>query len=201
MPVELDIRGDVKQLTRHLNAVQRRVVPRVTVRALNETATKARQEATKAVAADVKLPATVIRKRFDAKGNLSGERVVLVRANKARLKATIEVSLRGILVSQARLTRGGNLVRVSGKQTSVGVKAAGGRLYKGAFYANVKGNQIVLKRFPNSRKTFAPRIGVRLKLLREFDQRLVSPAGIRLFRARFQRLLAFELQKLRARTP
>ena len=49
MTVTLDIRADINKLTRDLTVIQKRSVPKVTARALNETMVNARSQAIKEV--------------------------------------------------------------------------------------------------------------------------------------------------------
>ena len=163
-----------------------KVIPVATSRAINETLVTVRKDATEEVANELRLPKTVVRKRRGASGNVVGDRVRLKRARRTSLVGRAEVGLRGILVAE-----------VAGAQTKAGVKAKGGRLYRGAFKQTVRGRTgFVLKRITRARyPTFAPRIGVRRRLMSAFEKRITGGEGRRIFIQRYRRLMQREIRK------
>lgn len=189
----LDIRLDRRQITKHLNDTQRKVIPKVTVEALNDVAKLARSEGIKDVARRLRLPERIIRKRYDLEGNAKQDRIEYVRANQKNGGATIVVYHRGIPVFQ-----------VAKGQTKRGVRASSGRLYVGAFWMrgpNSRGKLLVLKRRPKDQlgpqggRFMLPKISVRKTLEQAFGLRTVGSVG----RERFNRAFTARLEAALAR--
>lgn len=188
MTVTLDIRADIKKLTRDLTVIQKRSVPKVTARAINETLVNARSQAIKEVSSDLRLAQKWVRYRHTIHGEKKGERAVLRKANAGNLVGTMNVYMRGIPVHY-----------IAGKQTKVGVKARGGRLYRSAFKAVSRktGAELVLKRRgAGTRKLMMPKIGVRTALNERIERYATSASGIATFRRRWERLLQHELNRI-----
>lgn len=186
--ISLSVKEDTRELERLFRRLERTVIPRVTSRALNEFAAYARTHGSRAVAQDLRLPLQLIRKRLDKNGNVKGDRILLTRATRNRLVATLTVYVRGIPVTQ-----------IAGAQTRRGVRAKGGRLYVGAFHTRLRetGQRVVLKRFPQAGRypTFLPRIGVKKDLEAQFERIITSPEGIAEYRRRWERLATLELER------
>lgn len=123
MTVTLDIRGDIKPVLRSLEQIERRHVPKATVRGINKASDVVVKGTASEVGKDLNLAAVRLKKRFDRRGDVKGKRFQVIKARGSRLAALLIVYLRGIPVRQ--------LTRV--RQTKRGVRAEGGRFYRGAF--------------------------------------------------------------------
>lgn len=194
--VKLNVQIDTKELERTLNKASRDVVPRVTMRALNETATAHRATGTKEIAKDLRIPIKNLRKRFDKAGQVKGERAEIQKATRSRLVANLSVYMRGIPVIQ--LVTAAQKVRAIGKPPKGGIRAAGGRQYKRGFIAEGTGQsvQVFVRRGKERYPLAVPKIGVRKRLTQEFDE-LILRGGRAEFRRRWQRLAAYELSRLK----
>lgn len=182
--INISVTADTKSLVRETKLIKAKIA-KTTARAINETLSWARSQASKEVATDLRLPQKIIKKRIDMHGKVKGDRATISRAHRNKPLATITVYTRGIPVGQ-----------VAGAQTKRGVKAKGGRMYVGAFRAVKKSNgqPLVLKRFPQAEnassktKTFTPKIGVHNKLRAAFAKRLEDGSATAEYRKRFSRL-------------
>ncbi len=188
MALSVNVSGDLKKLTRHLNATQKRVLPSVTIQSVNQVARDARKDSIKKVATDLRLPQKNIRKRFNARGEVKGDRVQYFKASRYNKSALLRVYHRGISVSQ-----------IAGAQTKRGLKAKGGRLYVGAFKLKSGRLQgLVFKRRGKKRlPVFLPRISVRAQLEDQFNRRMTGALARRNFLNIFQTKLRKRLAKLR----
>ncbi len=189
MPIEINVTGDVKRLQKDLRAI-RDAVPKITYRAINELATWARKETIDTTAKTLRLPRLTIAKT--TRRGVKRDRFRLTKAVRANATATLRVISEGIQVTDVAGAHTGRKPGQGG-----GVKAKGGRFYKGAFKAPAPGGKIrVWKRKGKARlPIFLPRIGTRDAMLRTFDRRINSGQGADVFRQRFQRLAALELAK------
>jgi len=185
--VSLSVRRISSNVESELKKVSKTAIPKSSARALNETAVNARSVTIKKVSADLKVPQKNIRKRFRADGTVRGDRIILRRAKRTNLTVSLDVGLRGILITE-----------IAGAQTKRGVKAKGGRLYAGAFKQTVRGRSgFVLKRRGKSRRPmFAPRLGVRERLVKSFNQQITSGPAIERYKRAYERLLRLELDKI-----
>jgi len=191
MAITLTVKGDTKKLVARLQATAKKAIIPATIAALNATATEARRESFRQSATRLQLPARKLSKRFRQDGSVAKDRAYLLRATRSRLEARIEVNLRGIQVHNIATSRTPTSAR---KYRGKGVKAAGGRLYKGAFIARVPraGANIALKRRKKDRKpTFIPRLGVRVELKRSFSRNTTGARG----RARYRKALRAQVRK------
>lgn len=187
----LSVKVDTRELERAFKKINKRI-PSVTARAINESATWARSRSEKETAAALSLPLKQIRKRFKITGEVKEDRTRLRKANRTRLTATLDIYVRGIPVGQiaAKPTKRQN--------RRPGVKAKGGRLYRGAFYApGASPHGYVFKR-RKSGQLMMPKIGVRRIIDNRFKKYLISFIGTAEFRKRWQRLALFELSKISA---
>ncbi len=187
--LEINVKADVAAARRELAAIRAKI-PSITARALNETAVWARKTTIDKTASDLRLP----RKNI-AKTTRRGEEVDrfrLVRANRARLESRLRVISAGIQVTDVAQAWIGRKPGAGG-----GVKARGGRFYRGAFKAPGPGGKVrVWKRRGKQRlPIFLPRIGTRKAMETAFDQLAGSEAARRVFLQRFDRLARFELRK------
>ena len=187
--ISINVKADVEKLSRDLSVIKS-AIPRITSRALNELAVWARKETINQTASDLRLPRNVI-----AKATRRGQKIDrfrLSRANKARLTATLNVLSEGIQVTEVA---GAWIGRKPGQ--GGGVKAKGGRFYKGAFKAPAPGGKVRVwkRKGPKRLPIFLPRIGTRDAMIRTFDRRVSSGQGVQVFRQRFERLANLELAK------
>lgn len=183
------IQFDTKELEKAFAEIGPRLAT-VTARAINETAVNAKAQAEKTVSLRKNIPLKLIRKRLDISGQIKEDRAIISKANKSRLYATIVVYMRGIPVFQ-----------LAGKPTKnqrkrPGVKAKGGRFYKSAFYTpGASPFGYVFKR-RSVGGLMMPKIGVRKALEAEYYALVTGPNGVRIFQQRWERLAAFELEKI-----
>lgn len=186
--MQVDVTADTKRLSRDLTAIKA-ALPRITARAINELAVWARSQTIKATAADLRLPQKVIRKT--TRRGAEVDRFRLVRAVRGIPVAKLRVRSSGIQVTDVA---GAWIGRKPGK--GGGVKAKGGRFYRGAFKAPVGGKLRVWKRRgPKRLPIFLPRIGTRDAMLRTFERHIMRGQGPQIFRQRFARLAQRELAK------
>ena len=187
MPVSVKV--DTKDLEKAFSKVKKNL-PRATARAINETANWSKSNAEKDTAAQLRIPQKLVKKRLDVKGGVKSDRTTVRKANKNRLSSTLDVYVRGIPVGQ-----------VANKPTKrqnrrPGVKAKGGRLYQGAFYApGAAPHGFVFKR-RRSGQLMMPKIGVRQTIDKRFMHYIVGNVGIAEYRRRWERLAKFELSKI-----
>ena len=185
----ISVKLDTRELERAFQQINKRL-PAVTARAINETATWVKTNGQKDTANELDVPLKLVRKRLKVSGEVKEDRTKIRRANRSRLSADIVVYVRGIPVGQiaAKPTKRQN--------RRPGVKARGGRLYRGAFYApGASPHGYVFKRRQSGR-LMMPKVGVRNVLNRYFELYVSGPAGISEFRRRWNRLAIFELSKI-----
>jgi len=189
MPVEINVVADTKAMARDLSRIKA-AIPRITSRAVNELATYARKKTIDETASTLDLPKRVVAKT--KRRSATVDRFRLFRATQAIAIARLQVSGDGIQVTDVA---GAHIGRKPGQ--GGGVKAKGGRFYKGAFKAKAPGGAVrVFKRRGAERKPlFVPRIGTRVAMLKTFEKHVNSGQGVRVFRKRFNRLAVFELAK------
>lgn len=164
----------MNQAARNFPQIRTRL-PTATRNVLNRMATLAERDAINQVASDVKLAPRFVRNRYDVSGRAKESRTRIRRASTASLSVTLDVYVRGLPVFQVAgmqiMTPGG------------GVKAQGRRFYKGAF----KSNGRVFKRRTDERlPLMMPKIGLRVRLRREFNRRLSGVEGRERFRAMYR---------------
>lgn len=189
--VSANVKFDDRALKSANKQIQR-AAKKSTARAINETLVNARSTSIKETAKAKKLPQKPIRSRLTRSGQKKGDRARLTRARQNKLSGGVTVYMRGIPVYQ-----------VSGAQTKRGVKAKGGRLYEGAFYPrNTRGPSryggLVFKRQGRARTPLMmPKIGVRQILDQKFTSKVAGREGQQVMRQRFNRLMQFNLNKVR----
>lgn len=190
MPVQIDVTSDAKLMARDLKRI-RAAIPKITSRAVNELATWARKETIRETAGKLRLPRKVIAKTT-RKGN-QVDRFALRRATANTPIATLTVISAGIQVSDVA---GAWIGRKPGQKG--GVKAKGGRFYRGTFKGKARGagTERVWKRTgPDRKPLMLPRIGTKKAMEAAFEAKVSGSKGTALFRERFQRLAAYELAK------
>jgi hypothetical protein len=117
MPVSMSVQSTIKQVTRNLSAIERKVIPKATVTALNKVGKEVTTVAVKTINARTGLQQKVIREFLDSFKASSRSWVFLLRARR----------------------RPFNLIRFGARQTKKGVSAnawEGRKVYKGAFIGN-----------------------------------------------------------------
>ena len=185
MALKIDVRGDVKAILRDLNAIQRRHVPRATVRALNRTMSWVRTQAKRKLAAHLQIQAGVASKQM--------------RITKAKL------GYRSALLSLN--TRPISAIRLKARETATGVRA-GRHAFPGAFIATgVGGHRHVFKRTGERRVMKAGRRQGKVAEVIDAVKIPVEPMGTALvgtivtersgarFVQEFQRDLAYRLRR------
>lgn len=185
----LSVKVDTRELENAFKEIHRKL-PTVTARAINETATWAKKNSEKETATALRLPLKLVRKRLNVKGDVKEDRTTLRRASRMQQSAVLTVYVRGIPVGQIA----GKPVKRQNKRP--GVKAKGGRLYRGAFYApGAAPHGYVFKR-RKSGQLMMPKIGVRQFLDEKFSAYAIGPKGQAEFRKRWNRLAVFEFEKI-----
>jgi len=192
MALTLDVRADVRQVEKMLGKLEGNTGRRTIARAINDTARSAQSRSIKEVAKDINLPRKFVAKRFNIRGEVKAERSRITKANVGRLTADLTVYMRGIPVFQVA-----NKAPPVGKQRKGGVKAKGGRFYKGAFYAPHWGTTKVFKRTsPKRYPVMLPKIGVRKRLDTKYKKYTIGPSGISTFRKNYERHISLVLRRL-----
>lgn len=187
MPISVSV--NTRELEAAFAEIKKRL-PTVTARAMNETAAWARKNAEKDAARELDLPLKLVRKRLTVDGEVKEDRAKIRKANRSNLTTTLDVYVRGIPVGQIALKP------TKRQNKRPGVKAKGGRLYRGAFYSpGAVPHGFVFKR-RRSGRLMVPKVGVREILNRFFELYLTGPAFIAEFRRRWNRLASFELEKI-----
>jgi hypothetical protein len=170
--LEFNFKGDLKEIERHMDKVQRRAVPKAATRALNKVIGNARTEAIKKIIKHASLTGKVIRPYMGIK-----------KATWGHLVAHLTVS---------KFTP--NLIRFKAIQTKQGVKATPWKkrkLHRGAFIANK--NKTVFKRVGKSRTPIVPVFGP--SLINEFKRDEVQTAiGIRTLE-QWRKVFDYEMQR------
>lgn len=187
--IEINVTGDVRTLSRDLKAIKG-AIPRITSRAINELAVYARKETIDTTAKELRLPRKVIAKT--QRRGVEVDRFRIAKATAANPVATMRVLSAGI---QVTAVAGAWVGRQAGQKG--GVKAKGGRFYRGAFKARAPGGRTVVfkRQGPERKPLFLPRIGTRDAMLRTFDAKVNSGQGATVFRQRFERLANLELAR------
>ena len=193
MTISVNVQGDMSKIIRHLNATTEKFIPQVATQAINAVAANARRAANKEAARELRLPLSIIRKRFDRNGNAKSDRTVFFKATRFKPVALIRVYNRGIAIHQIKTGKG---------QNSKGVRAKGGRLYKGAFVVKGGGRArgLVLKRRTDKRyPLFAPRLSVRRTLEDAYNRYLTGPQARVAFRREFNIRMRRRLERSKPR--
>ena len=189
MRLEIDVTNNLKSMERDLQKIKA-AIPRITSRAVNELAVYARS-----VSIDVNADTLNLPRKAIAKGTRRGIEVDRFKVVKKSTALIPVAKLLGVLAGiQVTNVAGAWIGRKPGQ--GGGVKAKGGRFYRGAFKGQARGGTVrVFKRRGNTRKLFLPRIGINKALLYTFDAKISNGQGVSIFRQRFNRLAAFELAK------
>jgi len=180
--IQLNVKVELNDAAKRFPTLARKI-PRLAANALNETAVYVRKEGITKVATELKLPRSIVGKRFSLSGEAKRDRITLRKATAGNLAAVLNTYVRGIPVSQ--------VAGVQLKRKGGGVKAKGGRFYEGAF----KAKGLVFKRQgPQRTPLMVPKIGVRELLDKEF-RGIFDRDGRRVFSERLRRRLQFEVSR------
>lgn len=183
MALTLKVKVEMNEAARLFPQIAKRL-PSLTRDAINRTATIAERESVQKVAADLKILIKFIRNRYDLQGNAKSKRIKVRRATTSRLTAELDVYMRGLPVTQVA---GAQIKRPGG-----GVKATGGRFYKGAFRAR---GQASKRRGPERTPLMLPKIGLRQRLRKEFDARVTGVQGMATFRREYNERISRALAR------
>jgi hypothetical protein len=194
MPISLNVKADIREVNRMLGQLKRGG-PTAIARALNDTARTAQSKAIKETAKGLHLARKYVAWRFDEEGRRKGDRSKITKATRTRLAVFLDVYMRGIPVFQIA-----NKAPTIGKQRRGGVKAKGGRFYKGAFYAPVGGGVKVFKRRTSRRyPVMLPTVGVRERLDKKYKTYTLGRMGRAEFRRNYERNMRAEIKRAEAR--
>lgn len=195
MAIGISVVGDVKEISRDLAAIKKSI-PRITGTSLNQLATWARSQVIAETAREMRLPKSVVSQTIRTKKGVSTPtpRFRLVRASTYKPIAELIAVSKGIQVTDIA---GAWVGRKPGQ--GGGVKAKGGRFYKGAFKAKAAGGTVrVWKRTGKERlPIFLPRVGINERLIRAFNTRVAGLSGTAEFRRLFKAAADRELAKLK----
>ena len=185
---ELDIKSDIHKLTKHLDDIQRKVIPRVTVRTLNKTGTTVNKLAVKAVRDETKLPA----KRIKAK-------LQMVKARRGQYIWSLK-GLRGTTNIIEWVPASKRVPGAYRKKLGVSSRAWGkSKVYPGAFVSKGTNSGKMLVFIKDSRKASGIRSmhgpSVRQAFIRALEG--LKPVASRRFNVIFERELNYELSKLK----
>lgn len=184
--IDVDIRGDVKELTRMLKDVQRNIVPQVTVTALNKTGTKLKTATATRIARQTGIPKKFIAGTgAKAKVKVNG-RLKLYRANKHH--KSIKLWMGAYNISAASL---GKI-----KETRSGVVKVGKVSFSGAFKATMPNGHVDYyqrktgKRYPIKKASIdIKRESTRAML---YSKNILAPPE---FKKQFNQALEWKLRK------
>ena len=185
---KLDIKSDIHKLTKHLSDVQRKVIPRVTVRSLNKTGVTVNKLAVKAVRDETKLPAKRIKAKLQLVKARRGEYVWSLKG----LRGTTNI----IEWVPASKRVPGAYRKKQGARSRAWGKA---RTYPGTFIGKGKNSGKMLVFVRDSRKASGVRDvhgpSVRQAFIRALEG--LKPVASRRFNQVFEHELNFALSKLK----
>jgi hypothetical protein len=192
MPIGINVQQDIREVERMLVSLEGSAGKRAIANAINDTTKSARSKSIKQVAKDIKLARKYVAYRFNVRGEKKGDRARLLKAYPNRLTSDLIVYMRGIPVFQIA-----NKAPPTGKQRKGGVKAKGGRFYKGSFYAPYWGSTKVFKRMTRARyPVMIPKVGVRKRLDKEFTKYTSGRLGRSTFSHNYDRHIRNVLRRL-----
>lgn len=187
--ITINVTGDVKRLSKDLGKIKS-AIPRITSKAVNELSVWAKDETINKVASNLKLPKQVISRT--TRGGRKVPRFALRRARVGYPVATLNIISSGIQVTDVAGAWIGKKPGQGG-----GVKAKGGRFYKGAFKGRSAGGtvRVFKRRGPARGNLFLPRIGTRVEMGRVYARYIEGDIGRRVFKDRFNLIANAELAK------
>ena len=180
--MNLDVRVELNAAAKRIPALRSRISA-FAANALNAAGTAARRAGIADTAKALRLPANLVAKKQSRKGGFR-DRVQLRRASRNNLQVVLPTALGGLSVT--RIATGVD------KRPGGGIKARGGRFYKGAFM-NRKG--VVLKRRGSERlPIFAPNL-ILYKPLQRSMERALGTVGRKRFVDHLNARVAKELAR------
>lgn len=191
MPLELNVTGNLDVITRDIKKIKASI-PRLTQTSINALGTWARREVIKETSKELRLPVKAISQTI--RNGKAVPRFTLYKARAGTPVVRLVAISAGIQVTDIA----GNWIGRKPGQGG-GVKAKGGRFYKGAFKAPAPGGTIrVWKRKPGSKRLpiFLPRVGVNDRMIRAFDAKVAGIPGSDEFNRLFRLATERELRKL-----
>jgi hypothetical protein len=190
MTIGIDVRANTKEVERMLRDVDKNLIPRATVRALNRTAKSVRTKAARATAKETGLKVKEVKPRIDldrASFRRLSASVIAGRWAPNLIRFTTKRQRQNAAVGKR--PKQGLKVRVRGKRT----------LYSGAFIAPTGNTQVVLKRKGRTRLPVEPVLGPVLGnifITREISRQVILHAN-ETFLKEFTTAATFYLQKYR----
>jgi len=194
------VETEIREMSRDLAKIKA-AIPRVTAGAINELAEWSQETIIAGTARKLRIARSVI--EFTQKNRAKYPRFLRTPAREDSLRATVLADAAGIQVSDLSPVAV-NPWNVKGRGTTRGggVRAVGGREYKGAFKAGVRGKFRVFKRRtgaggkPVSKTPVGLlRVGTVKAMDEQFKGIVDSGRGAQTFRERFRRLADQELLK------
>ena len=188
MAISVDLRADIRAVTKDLKVVRGPMVRRIASQTLNRTLRKVRTDAVDEASSELSIKKSAIRRRFKLFG-----------ATRRRLIAEVLA-----LILNVRAIEAGRV----GQQTRRGIRAAG-RTFQSAFFANVgSGGRrgIFTRKEPGQRRTRGrskeaspnlPIIEATIPIASKIDTilvKLINTTAARFFRKEFERRMRVELR-------
>jgi len=175
--IDINVKGDLRNIERHLNKLQRRAVPKAAARAINRVIKTVQSEAARAIAKDTAFKVKEARQFLGMK------------------KATW-TQIEGKVIAERHSP---NLIRFAAVQTKGGVKAKPyqkRRLYKHTFIAN-KGRTVFVRK-GRSRLPIRPIYGpsIRAEFTRDQIRRIYATKAAQRWPIEMRAALQFYLSKL-----
>jgi hypothetical protein len=174
MSIRISVRGDARDVTRHLNKLQRKLVPAAVVSSLTGTAREIRKAGLKWGKDRFSVPASALNKRSTVR-----------RASRSNWSASVSLNYRGMNPGRVFKTA---------KETKSGVRA-GSHSFPHAFLVHGRyGHRYVAEREGKRRMPIESQL-IALDQLAQRFQRLTTTGGARIFRRLFTASLKRALQR------
>lgn len=175
MTIQFKVKGDIKRMTRDLNKVQRKIVPKVTSQAMNKTLAKMRTQWVREMAA-----------RLGIQQKLLRQQSIMFRTNPFKLRASLLGLVAGIRISRFSGTA---------RETGTGAKK-GKRFFEGGFIATMpSGHTSIFQRKGRPRLPIKEPVVSLQPEGERLLKRIGDTTGIKFFLAEFQRLLSIRLKR------
>ncbi len=182
--VQLDIKSDVDQMVRRMNAGIKQVKPALNS-TINRVATTIRKEGVRELS-----------KKTGLKQKKLRESITLIRSRPQTMVAVIKARGRPFNL----ISFGAKVKRFKGKSVGITAKPWNQkRFFKGGFLLNVKGTDVAFKRIGKGKKEIKPMFGpgAARESLRDEVIKLYNTIGRRRFKEEFPKQLKFRLDKVR----
>lgn len=190
MAIDIDVRSNTKEVSRMLRDIDKNLIPKATVRALNRTAISVKSKAASKTAKDMGVKVRDAKKRIKidrASFRHMTASVVAGRWAPNLIRFTTPAQRRNFLAGKR--PKRGLKVRVRGKR----------KLYSGAFIAPVNDTLVVFKREGRARLPIKPLQGPvlgNIYVSREISQQVIRHAN-ETFLREFETAAGFYLRKYR----